>query len=280
MAVGLLAILDDLVVLLDDVAVLSKVAAVKTAGIVGDDLAVNAEAVIGIDPQRELPIVWRVAKGSLLNKVLVVPIALVLSAIAPALIKPLLMLGGLFLCFEGAEKVLHARSKHKDHKVGEAPAAVDETAKVKKAIQTDLILSAEIIAVTLSTVAEQRLQVQALVLTCIGLAMTVVVYGLVAAIVKIDDLGLHLLSRNSQVAQTLGRWLLATAPRLMSVLSVVGTAAMLGVGGGIILHGIPPAAEALHHLHGLADFAISSVTGLILGMIVVGLIHLKPARPQ
>ncbi len=269
MAVGLLAILDDLVVLLDDVAVLSKVAAVKTAGIVGDDLAVNAEAVIGIDPQRELPIVWRVAKGSLLNKVLVVPIALVLSAIAPALIKPLLMLGGLFLCFEGAEKVLHALSKHKDHKVGEAPAAVDETAKVKKAIQTDLILSAEIIAVTLSTVAEQRLQVQALVLTCIGLAMTVVVYGLVAAIVKIDDLGLHLLSRNSQVAQTLGRWLLATAPRLMSVLSVVGTAAMLGVGGGIILHGIPPAAEALHHLHGLADFAISSVTGLILGMIVI-----------
>lgn len=278
MAIGLLAILDDLVVLLDDVAVLSKVAAVKTAGIVGDDLAVNAEAVIGIDPQRELPIVWGVAKGSLLNKVAVVPIALILSAFAPALIKPLLMLGGLFLCFEGAEKVLHARSKHSEGATGATPESVDEATKVKKAIQTDLILSAEIIAVTLGTVADQKIQVQALVLACIGIAMTVVVYGLVAAIVKIDDLGLHLLSRKSQAAQALGRWLLATAPRMMSVLSVVGTAAMLGVGGGIILHGIPPAAEALHHLHGLADFAISSVTGLMLGMVVVGLLHLKPAR--
>jgi predicted DNA repair protein MutK len=262
MAAGsLLALLDDIASVLDDVSVLTKMATKKTAGVLGDDLALNAQQVSGVASERELPVVWAVAKGSLLNKAILVPLALAISAFAPWAVTPLLMVGGAFLCYEGFEKLAH-RFLHRHAK--DAPGRAEraralaapaqdrvalERAKIKGAIRTDFVLSAEIIAITLGTVASAPFLTQLTVLAGIGLIMTVGVYGLVAGIVKLDDAGLHL-SRAAgaqawaQARRALGRAILRAAPWLMKALSVAGTAAMFLVGGGILTHGLAP----LHHV--------------------------------
>ncbi|MBC7395554.1 MAG: DUF808 domain-containing protein [Variovorax sp.] len=256
MASSLLALLDDITTVLDDVAVLSKVAAKKTAGVLGDDLALNAQQVAGVTANRELPVVWAVAKGSFINKAILVPAALAISAFAPWLVTPLLMIGGAFLCYEGAEKLahrfLHSPEEDAAHEA-RLMAAVQqpeidmvalEKDKIKGAIRTDFILSAEIIAITLGTVAAAGFTTQVAVLVGMALAMTVGVYGFVAAIVKLDDLGLWLTTRPRAISQAIGRGIVAFAPWLMKALSVAGTVAMFLVGGGILVHGVP----ALHHL--------------------------------
>ena len=255
MASSLLALIDDIATVLDDVAVLTKVAAKKTAGVLGDDLALNAQQVAGVTADRELPVVWAVAKGSALNKLILVPLALAISAFAPWAVTPLLMAGGLFLCFEGFEKLahrfLHSRQEDAAHQAELVEAlanpAVDlvafEKDKIKGAVRTDFILSAEIIAITLGTVQGRDFITQVTVLAGIAAVMTVGVYGLVAGIVKLDDLGLYL-SRLQGAVAALGRGILRAAPWLMKGLSVAGTAAMFLVGGGILTHGIP----ALHHV--------------------------------
>jgi uncharacterized protein len=256
MAAGsLLALLDDIATILDDVAVLTKIATKKTAGVLGDDLALNAQQVSGVRAERELPVVWAVAKGSMVNKAILVPAALAISAFVPWLITPLLIVGGLFLCFEGVEKLahkfLHSKAEDEAHHAELTHALVDPNAdlvaverdKIKGAIRTDFILSAEIIVIALGTVAGQPLGTQVGVLVGISLLMTVGVYGLVAGIVKLDDLGLHLSQRGGAQA-ALGRGIVRAAPWLMKALSIAGTAAMFLVGGGIVVHGIP----ALHHL--------------------------------
>ncbi|EOQ75842.1 DUF808 domain-containing protein [Acinetobacter lactucae] len=253
MASGLLLLLDDIATILDDVALMSKMAAKKTAGVLGDDLALNAQQVTGVRSDRELPIVWKVAKGSFVNKLILVPLALLISVIAPWLINPLLMLGGLFLCYEGVEKVLHTIMHKKASTSEEAKAELEneeldlatfENEKIKGAVRTDFILSAEIVVITLGTVATATLMTKVSVLTVIAIAMTIGVYGLVGMIVKIDDLGLYLTEQSTSFKQTIGRGLLAFAPILMKLLSIVGTIAMFLVGGGIINHTIP----LLHHL--------------------------------
>jgi uncharacterized protein len=269
MATSLLLLLDDIATVLDDVAlmtkvaarkgaamaddvgVMGKVAAQKTAGVLGDDLALNAQQVTGVQADRELPVVWAVAKGSMRNKAILVPGALAISALAPWAITPLLMLGGLFLCYEGAEKLLHrftrdkeaSRKRLEEHARAVRDDHIDlvafEQEKVKGAIRTDFILSAEIIVITLGTVAAATLGQQVAVLVGISVLMTVGVYGLVAAIVKIDDVGLYLSRQAASLQRALGRGLLAFAPWMMKALSVVGTAAMFLVGGGILMHGLP-----------------------------------------
>ena len=257
MATSLLALLDDIATILDDVSVMTKVAAKKTAGVLGDDLALNAQQVSGVKAERELPVVWAVAKGSFLNKAILVPSALAISAWAPWLVTPLLMIGGAFLCYEGFEKVahrlLHSREEDEARKAKLASALADPTVdlavvekdKIKGAIRTDFILSAEIIAITLGTVSTQPLATQFAVLAIIAIIMTVGVYGFVAGIVKLDDGGLALSRRPGRFAQAAGRAILAGAPILMKLLSVVGTAAMFLVGGGILVHGIPPLRHAV-----------------------------------
>jgi uncharacterized protein len=254
-ASNLLALIDDIATLLDDVAILSKVAAKKTAGVLGDDLALNAQQVSGVRADRELPVVWAVAKGSFLNKLILVPAALAISVVAPILITPLLMIGGLYLCFEGFEKLahkfLHSRAEDQAHHAEQINAISDssidlvafERDKIKGAIRTDFILSAEIVVISLGTVAAEPFIKQVAVLSTIAILMTVGVYGLVAGIVKLDDAGLSL-SRKGEPLRTFGFALLRIAPWLMKTLSVVGTAAMFMVGGGILVHGIP----MLHHL--------------------------------
>ena len=248
MASSLLLLLDDIAAVLDDVAVMSKVAAKKTAGVLGDDLALNAQQVTGVRAEREIPVVWGVAKGSFINKLILVPLALLISVIAPWLINPLLMIGGLFLCYEGVEKVIHSLKKNKIHSEEEQTELKIETVedlatfekeKIKGAIRTDFILSAEIIVISLGTVATATLLTKISVLSIIAIAMTIGVYGLVAIIVKIDDLGLYCVQKKSSIQQILGRGLLAFAPKLMKTLSVVGTIAMFLVGGGIISHVLP-----------------------------------------
>ncbi len=252
---SLLTLLDDIATLLDDISVMGKVAAKKTAGVLGDDLSLNAQQVTGVRANRELPVVWGVAKGSFLNKLILVPLALIISAFAPWAITPLLMLGGAFLCFEGAEKVIHSFAHRGDKKSAEARqqrleavAAGDPRAferdKVKGAIRTDFILSAEIVAITLGIVADAPLLNQVLILAGIAILVTIGVYGLVGIIVKLDDMGYWLVERQPAPARLLGKGLLALAPLLMKVLTIVGTLAMFLVGGGIVVHGIP----ALHHL--------------------------------
>jgi uncharacterized protein len=281
MATGsLLALLDDIATVLDDVAILTKVAAKKTAGVLGDDLALNAQQVSGVKADRELPVVWAVAKGSFVNKLILVPAALAISAFAPWLVTPLLMIGGAFLCYEGFEKLahrfLHAKAEddahHKDLVQAIADPAVDlvafEKDKIKGAIRTDFILSAEIVAITLGTVAQSSFATQVGVLSGISLVMTVGVYGLVAGIVKLDDAGLHL-SQRTGAQRSLGLLILAFAPWLMKGLSVAGTAAMFLVGGGILVHGIP----ALHHfgesLGTLAAVALDGAAGLVAGALAL-----------
>ncbi len=258
---SLLTLLDDIAMLLDDIAVLSKVAAKKTAGVLGDDLAVNAEQVSGdLKADRELPVIWAVFKGSLLNKAILVPIALLLSFFLPMVIMPLLMLGGAYLCYEGFEKVWHNHTSQKTDRNGHKRQSkaleaknVDiiayEKAKIKGAIRTDIILSAEIIIIALGTVANETIMTQVSVLTFIAILMTVGVYGVVAAIVKIDDGGLLLIQDKSatqqgKVKRALGYFMIGFAPKLMRFLTVVGTIAMWLVGGSLITHGIP----TFHHI--------------------------------
>lgn len=252
---SLLALIDDIASVLDDVSVLSKVAAKKTAGVLGDDLALNAQQVAGVKADRELPVVWAVAKGSFVNKLILVPAALAISALASWAITPLLMLGGAFLSYEGFEKLAHkflhspdedaARRAERTHALEDA--GIDlvafEKDKIKGAIRTDFILSAEIIVITLGTVATAAFPTRVTVLATIAIVMTIGVYGLVAGIVKLDDAGLHLSQKANAAAQAVGRFLLAAAPWMMKALSVLGTAAMFLVGGGILVHGLP----ALHH---------------------------------
>ena len=280
MATSLLALLDDIATVLDDVSVMTKVAAKKTAGVLGDDLAVNAEQVSGVRAARELPVVWAVAKGSLVNKAILVPAALILSVLAPWAITPVLMLGGGFLCFEGMEKVAHklmpdehATTQSADTETAPLDPAVDlaalEAAKIKGAVRTDFILSAEIIVISLGTVASASLGTQIGVLCAIAAIMTVGVYGLVAGIVKLDDLGLALSQRSGSVLPALGRGILAFAPRLMKFLSIAGTIAMFLVGGGIIAHGFP----ALHHLQeSLQAMVAGGLPSTLVGLLYTGVI--------
>ena len=279
MATSLLALLGDVATVLDDVAVMTKLAAKKSAGVLGDDLALNAQQVTGVSADRELPVVWAVAKGSALNKAILVPAALAISAVAPWLVTPLLMVGGAFLCYEGFEKLAHrflaSRADARAHQAETAQALADpavdlvqlERAKVKGAIRTDFVLSAEIIAITLGAVAGATIATQAIVLVAISILMTAGVYGFVAAIVKLDDAGLALSRRADALSRGLGGAILAGAPVLMKLLSVVGTAAMFLVGGGILVHGVPP----LHHLvQGWVAVAGGGVAGGALEMAVNG----------
>ncbi|MBP6900482.1 MAG: DUF808 domain-containing protein [Burkholderiaceae bacterium] len=290
MASSLLVLLDDIATVLDDVATMTKVAAKKTAGVLGDDLALNAQQVTGVKADRELPVVWAVARGSLLNKAILVPAALAIAAFAPWLITPLLMVGGAFLCFEGFEKLahkfLHSAAEDQAHHEELVQAIADpqvdmaafERDKIKGAVRTDFILSAEIIAITLGTVASTTLQNQFAVLVVVSLAMTVGVYGLVAGIVKMDDAGLWLSRRGDAASKALGRGLLAAAPRLMQLLSVLGTAAMFLVGGGILVHGIAPLHHAIAHwIEGratlvavLVENLANGLVGVVAGALVLG----------
>jgi uncharacterized protein len=283
-------VLDDIALLLDDVAVMTKVATKRTAGVLADDLAVNAEQVSGVETNRELPVVWAVAKGSALNKAIIVPAALAISLVAPWAITPILMIGGAFLCFEGAEKLVHRlfhRKEEDDARRAEMKAALAnpeidpvevERDKIKGAIRTDFILSAEIVVISLGTVAEAAFGMKVAVLTAISLIMTIGVYGFVAAIVKLDDAGLALLKKSSIVARGLGRAILAFAPRMMKFLSVAGTLAMFLVGGGILAHGIAP----IHHvatgfettggaLGIVGPTAVNMLTGLAAGAALVAI---------
>lgn len=277
-AASLLTLLDDIATLLDDVAVMSKVAAKKTAGVLGDDLALNAQQVAGVKPDRELPVVWAVAKGSFKNKFILVPAALAISAFLPWAIMPLLMLGGAFLCYEGfeklAHKLLHSRRedevRHAEQVQAVANPEVDivafEREKIKGAVRTDFILSAEIIAITLGAVAAVSFQQQVAVLVVIAIGITVGVYGLVATIVKLDDVGLYLNLKTGDglalLQRGIGRALLWTAPLLMKSLSIIGTAAMFMVGGGILAHGIP-GVEALMHTIALAVHGVPGIGGML-----------------
>lgn len=285
---SLLALIDDIATLLDDVSVLTKVAAKKTAGVLGDDLALNAQQVAGVTADRELPVVWAVAKGSLVNKAILVPVALAISAVSALLVTILLMVGGAYLCFEGVEKLAHKFLHPEDEEDAERRAArlnpdIDllalEREQVKGAIRTDFILSAEIIVISLGSVADKDFVTRLSVLTGIALVMTVGVYGLVAAIVKLDDVGLYLTRKQSAFARALGRGLLSFAPKLMKVLAVGGTIAMFLVGGGIVTHGIGP----IHHAIEAASHAVAhiplaapllgallqSLAGVLIGAVVL-----------
>jgi uncharacterized protein len=279
MASSLLALLDDITTVLDDVSVLTKVAAKKTSGVLGDDLALNAQQVSGLSAEREIPVVWAVAKGSAMNKAILVPAALAISAFAPWAVTPLLMVGGLFLCFEGCEKLAHKLMHSQDEDAAHhdqlaqavANPAIDlvafEKDKIKGAVRTDFVLSAEIIAITLGTVADKPLLTQFSVLTGIAIIMTIGVYGVVAGIVKLDDLGLYL-SRKAGALKALGQGILKAAPYLMKGLTIVGTAAMFLVGGGILTHGVPP----LHHALEAATHSVGGVGGALLSSLLDGLI--------
>ncbi|ASZ49406.1 DUF808 domain-containing protein [Vibrio parahaemolyticus] len=276
---SLLTLLDDIATVLDDVALMSKMAAKKTAGVLGDDLALNAQQVSGVASEREIPVVWAVAKGSFKNKLILVPSALLISAIIPWLIMPLLLIGGLFLCFEGAEKVLEKLFPH-SHPHEEKEELVDtgesledyEKRKVAGAIRTDFILSAEIIVIALGTVTGASLVTQILVVSLIAVIMTIGVYGLVAGIVKLDDLGFYLeiRSKGKGWMAKVGSALVAFAPKLMKLLTIVGTAAMFLVGGGIVVHNVP----AIHHFVEpiIMNFSGHSVATAILPILLNGII--------
>ena len=289
---SLLALLDDITTVLDDVAVLSKVAAKKSAGVLGDDLAVNAEQVAGVQAARELPVVWAVAKGSAINKAILVPAALLISYFAPMLITPLMVLGGLFLCYEGCEKLAHRLLQDRATEDAERAAlsaaaanpAVDlvqfERDKIRGAIRTDFILSAEIIVITLGTVATAPLGTRIGVLVTMAVLMTIGVYGLVAAIVKLDDAGAHLINKNGdgvqhRLSRSLGRALLLTAPRLLASLGVIGMIAMFLVGGGILTHSLP----FLPKVAGLLALLLDGVVGVAAGTLVLAaVLGVKRAR--
>lgn len=289
---GLLALLDDITTLLDDVAVFSKVAAKKTVGVLGDDLALNAEQVSGFRADRELPVVWAVAKGSLLNKLILVPLALLVSALLPWLIQPILMVGGVYLCYEGAEKVQHmlhnrhtdnttkAKEPQQKHPLSEKALLDLEKVKVRGAIRTDFVLSLEIIVIALGSVEGQSLLVQAIVVSLIALLVTVGVYALVGLIVRLDDIGLHYAQSKYGFIKNTGISIVKGAPWVIRLLSIVGTIAMFLVGGGIFVHGLP----VLHHLAqdiatggisqlplmgALTSTAISLAVGGVMGAVVI-----------
>lgn len=274
---SLFTLLDDITAVLDDVALMTKTAAQKTAGVVGDDLALNANQVTGVAAERELPIVWAVAKGSFINKLILVPLALILSAFLPQIITPLLMIGGIYLCFEGVEKLLHAFLHRNDMHDAAAAAAetVDEQTKIKGAIRTDFILSAEIIIIALGVVEHYPLLTRSLVMASIGIGMTVFVYGLVGLIVKLDDFGMLLMRRRQTLLQTFGRALIVFMPWFMRGLSIAGTVAMFLVGGGLIAHNLAPLHDFLHQQHldtGLAAHLADLVTGIIAGAVACAFI--------
>jgi hypothetical protein len=302
---SLLALLDDIATVLDDIAVMTKVAAKKTAGVLGDDLALNAEQVAGVRAERELPVVWAVAKGSVRNKLILVPAALAISALAPWGVIPLLMLGGAFLCYEGFEKLAHrflhsqaeVRAEHAEMVKALIDPEVDlvafEKEKIKGAIRTDFILSAEIIVIALGTVKGAAFSSQVAVVAGIAAIMTVGVYSLVAGIVKLDDAGLHLVKTSANNAwggcqRALGKGFLRLAPYLMKTLAVVGTLAMFMVGGGILVHGFPRAQALLHHaeaavhampglggvLAALTPMAVNALAGVAAGGIVLTVVSL------
>jgi predicted DNA repair protein MutK len=298
-AASLLALIDDITTVLDDVAVLTKVAAKKTAGVLGDDLALNAQQVAGVHAERELPVVWAVAKGSLVNKAILVPAALAISAFVPWLVTPLLMVGGAFLCYEGFEKLAHrflnGTAEDEAHHQALTAALVDPEAdllalerdKVKGAVRTDFVLSAEIIAITLGTVAQAPFATQVAVLGGIALVMTVGVYGLVAGIVKLDDAGVLLSRARGDLAlaglqRALGAGILKAAPWLMKALSVAGTAAMFLVGGGILVHGVPALQRAVDALvHGwpalpaaIVPILADAMAGVVAGAVVLAAVRM------
>lgn len=280
---SLLALIDDIALLLDDVAVMTKIAAKKTAGVLGDDLALNAEQVQGLAANRELPVIYAVAKGSLRNKAILVPVAMLLSVFASWAILPLLMIGGAYLCFEGAEKLwhsFHTTAEDKAAHAAELAALLDgktdmvayEKDKIKGAVRTDFILSAEIIVITLSVVATKSYAFQATVLIGMSLLMTGGVYGLVAGIIKLDDAGLYLQKSASRAKQLLGRMLFNTAAPLMKLLSIVGTAAMFMVGGEFLVHGVPTVHHMLEPYPWYVQTLGNSMVGLAVGAALVALI--------
>ena len=278
---SLFTLLDDIAAVLDDVSVMTKVAAKKTAGVIGDDLALNANQVSGkhISPEQELPIVWGVAKGSFINKVILIPLALLLSVYLPQAITPLLMLGGAYLCFEGVEKLLHKfLHKNEESQAGEEPTSIED--KIKGAIRTDFILSAEIIIIALGVLQESTTLTKVLSLSAIGIGITFFVYGLVGLIVKLDDIGLWLIQKQSSIQQFIGKSLLFIMPWFMKGLSVIGTIAMFLVGGGIFSHNVP----AIHHfaeelalpsyLTSGVDFVVGIIVGTIACAVVLPVLHI------
>ncbi len=297
---SLLALIDDIASILDDVSLMTKVAAKKTAGVLGDDLALNAQQVTGVRAERELPVVWAVAKGSLVNKLILVPAALAISAFAPWAITPLLMLGGAFLCYEGMEKLAHkllhseeeVQARRQERAQAIADPSVDmvafEKEKVKGAVRTDFILSAEIIVIALGTVAGAAFGERLMVMAAIALIMTAGVYGLVAGIVKLDDAGLRLKKSGSTALQALGQGLLRATPFLMKGLSVVGTAAMFMVGGSILVHGVHPLQEAIEGvahrigaipaiggvLEAITPTVLGALGGIVAGAVVLAVVTL------
>lgn len=275
MATSLLALLDDVATILDDVAVHTKVAAVKTSGVVGDDLAVTADRVAGVNADRELPIIWAVAKGSMLNKLWQVPSALILSAFAAFVIPFLLCLGGLYLCYEGAEKVLEKvmkmMGKFHEEKTEDTSS---EKEKIKGAIKTDIVLSGEIIIIALGTITTLSLAMQSVVLSLLAIGMTVLVYGFVGVIIKVDDFGLYLLKKESNTMKLIGNALINSMPVFMKLLTVVGTLAMFSVGGGILAHNIDFIKHIGHNFTGLTAFLFEMGTGLVVGAITVAIMEL------
>ncbi len=291
---SLLMLLDDIAVIMDDVTVMTKVAAKKTAGVLGDDLALNAQQVSGVKADRELAVVWAVAKGSFINKLILVPLALLISVVAAWLITPLLMIGGLFLCYEGAEKVVHKFAPSLlPHELDDKEAHLErlqanaddvdlvalEKEKIRGAIRTDFILSAEIVVISLGVMGTATLMTKSAALAAIAIIMTIGVYGLVGLIVKLDDIGLHLMKQPGSFKQKVGEGLLTFAPKLMKFLAFAGTLAMFLVGGGILVHGI----GILHHqaedlaelsgmFAGLTTNIYNGVAGLIAGLIVLAVV--------
>ena len=290
MASGIFAILDDIAVLMDDVAVISKVAAKKTAGLLGDDLAVNAEKATGFHASRELPVIWAITKGSLINKIIILPIAFLLSAFVPWLIVPILLLGGAYLSYEGAEKVFewivgHEKKTIAAEQSGDPAKIVGlEADKIKAAVRTDFILSVEIVVITLETVMGQELFIQIAVVSFIALLATVGVYGLVALLVRMDDTGLYLIAQArhnagamARAIKSSGRILIASLPRVIRLLGIIGTIAMLLVGGGMFVHNI----DAIHHvLAFLPSLLAELLTGLAVGTVLVVVMHLFKASAK
>ena len=302
---GLAALLDDVALIaktasasIDDVAAAAGKTSAKATGIVVDDAAVTPRYVTGLSPARELPIIWRIAKGSLFNKlVIILPVALLLSWLAPWLLNPILMLGGAYLCFEGAEKVWEKISGHEDHEEAAVDTGPDaENKLVRGAVTTDLILSAEIMVISLNEVAAEPLAMRTIVLIIVAIGITALVYGVVGLLVKMDDVGMGLASRDSAGAQKLGRGMVAAMPRLLNIIAVIGTFAMLWVGGHIIVSGLDQlgwhtphdiihhATHAVHHLGGFAEWLVdtfcSLIVGSIVGAVIVGVMHLLPFRKK
>ena len=276
---SLLALIDDITSVLDDVALMTKVAAKKATGVVGDDLALNANQVAGANADRELPIVWSVAKGSIVNKVILVPLALLVSYLAPILIVPTLMLGGVYLCYEGSEKIIEKlfHKKSIEHDINDQKELTTELEKekIKGAIRTDFVLSAEIIVIALGAVATSPILYQAIVLGLVSILMTVGVYGLVAVIVKVDDFGLWLMKSNNNTTIKIGQWIVNIMPKFMKLLTVVGTVAMFSVGGSILTHGIPKILELSHSLNFVTAILLDVVIGITTGLITVAILEFK-----